>query len=730
MKCNYCENRCDVGNDNHGICAMYSLGDNGIVPRYKNQVSSITIGHIEDVPILHYYPGSLTLLMGTVGCNFDCRYCQNSPVARVYDTNHFRYELSPQQLVSKAKANGCQNIAFTVNEPVVSFPYFIEMAAEARRNGLQVGCATNAYFTQSAARIVAEHIDFVNISLKSLSDIFYRDYCQVAAVEPVLRNLRFLYESGVHVEVTTPIVPDMDDAEAEEIARTLGAISRDIPWHIFWLIPEYKMAEGEHTSVERLKNIRDKASAYLNYAFIGNMVGSEWLDTCCPECNTPLIKRIDALGCSSQLTDYRLADGKCPECGANIPVVGTYSLSFADGEATFCTVAPVPGLEEDLIGLLDVHGYQKFIDMRTGEKTTAQSSILSQISEIVSQEPYPGDEKSESDTWVTDMALKLCDVYHPDLVVLDYAQACFVSTSYPERKDEAYENTFDNISRFLEQTEYEPLVFGCGNLEPVIRQIDLEGILNTREEFLTTLFKHAYISNDVIADSSPEQLAALKDVATLVERKEFLESLSEGYCSEYADTLGDYIAIARPGIVFKGLNSQYRTSRLTAALDNWVPVYTELDRYPESITEVAPIVAEAVHRGRKVAFIVVEGSGFDNFPLPARKCRNYDGHYTYQMHQQYITLGTGVPYTKSPFQFPVGQRFWLQDYRPYPFSGRFHGVLENTLRHQIGDKKSISVGNRNILTHVCLEADISLECYCCYQHNFGTMVVFNKKILV
>ncbi|MBN1643353.1 MAG: radical SAM protein [Dehalococcoidales bacterium] len=730
MECSYCENRCDIGDGNHGICAMYSLGDYGIVPRYKNQVSSITIGRIEDVPVMHYYPGSLTLLMGTVGCNFDCRYCQNSPVARIYDKDHFRYELSPQQLVNKAAANGCQNIAFTVNEPVVSFPYFIEMAAEAKKAGLRVGCATNAYFTGSSARIVAEHIDFVNISLKALSDRFYRDYCQVDTVAPVLRNLRFLYESGVHVEVTTPIVPDMDDAEAEEIARTLGAISRDIPWHIFWLVPEYKMAEGEHISVERLKSIREKAGAYLNYAFIGNMVGSEWLDTCCPECGAPLIKRIDALGCGSQLTDYRLVDGKCPDCGADIPVVGKYSLSFADADVTTCPVVPVSGSGEGLYGLLDVHGHQKYIDMRTGEKTTARSPVLSQISEIISKEPYPGDEKPESDTWVTDIALKLCDTYRPDLVVLDYAQACFVSVSFPERKDEAYENTFANISRFLECTEYVPLVFGCGNLETVIQQVDLEGMLNTREEFLTTLFKHAYISKEVIADSSSDQLAALREVATLVEKKEFLESLSKGYCQEYAETLGDYIAIARPGIVFKGLNSQYRTSRLTVAQDKWVPVHTGLDTCPEDITQVAPVVVEAVRNGKKVAFIIVEGAGFDNFPLPARKCRNYDGHYTYQMHQQYITLGTGVPYTRSPFQFPVGQHFWLQDYRPYPFSGRFHRVLENTLRHQIGDRKSISVGNRNILTHVCLEADISLECYCCYQHNFGTMVVFNDKILV
>ena len=101
MECNYCENKCNIDERNHGICAMYSLGEDGIIPRHKNQVSTITIGRIEDVPILHFYPGSLTLLMGTVGCNFDCPYCQNSPVARSYDNNHFRFEFTPEQLVNK-----------------------------------------------------------------------------------------------------------------------------------------------------------------------------------------------------------------------------------------------------------------------------------------------------------------------------------------------------------------------------------------------------------------------------------------------------------------------------------------------------------------------------------------------------------------------------------------------------------------------------------------------------
>jgi pyruvate formate lyase activating enzyme len=679
---------------------------------------------------LHFYPGSLTLLMGTVGCNFDCDYCQNSPVTRNYTSAHFRYQMPPRQLVQKARALNCQNIAFSVNEPAVSLPYFLEIAIEAKKIGLRVGCGTNAYFTESIARTVSEHVDFVNISLKSLSDDFYRKYCQVPSVAPVLRNLGIFHEKGVHAEVTTPILPDMDDAETENIARTLSDIGKDIPWHIFWLIPEYKMDGGEHTSVERLISIKEKADTYLNYTFIGNLVGSEWMNTCCPQCKTPVIKRVNALGCASQLSDFSLTDNTCPSCGTSVAVAGEYSLSFGSSPETSRDISSLLKSEKKQIGLLDIHGFQKTLDMRTGEPTKIASPLISRVSDMIDNCPYPGDGKQESDTWVTDMALELCDISGPDLVMLDYAQACFQAVSFPDRKREGFKNVFSNISRFLQKTGYEPIILGCGGLEPVARRIDPEALLGANgDEVFSSFSKFAHISKRTIENAGSEKIADLERVSTLISREDYLESLEKGYTPQFSEDQGELIAIAKPGTIFMGINSSYHMPRLTPALEPWIPVYTTLDNCPQDITDVAPIVTDAVRQGKRVALIIIEGAGFDEFVLPARKCKNHDGLFIYMTHEQYITLGSGFSYPNSPDQFPCGQNFWQRDYRPYPFSARFHRTLSDRLSHKIGDKRSVSVGNRNILTHVCLEADISLECYCCFQHNFGTMVVFGEKAL-
>lgn len=724
MRCEICELGCEITAENYGRCRMYCLKEGVVVPRYENQVSSFSIGHIEDVPILHFYPGGLALLVGTTSCNFDCSYCENSYIARGSGENLFRHRLAPEELVSKAKAIDCRNVAFTVNEPTVSFPYFLRMAKAARKVGLKSGCATNGYFTTASVTSMAEQIDFVNVSLKSIRDDFYQGSCRVPSSVPVLRNIRVLYEKGVHVEITTPITPEMDEIEAGAIAREIAAISKDIPWHIFWLLPEYKMEGGEHVPVDRLIAMRNIAKEHLNYVFVGNLVGSEWLDTVCPVCHTTIVKRLNALCCGSQLVDYNLNKGECPRCGNKIPIVGELSLDFSD---TKTDSVLLPETAELTLGLLDVHGYQKLFDFKTGERVQVKSPLVSKVGDLICRRPYPGDAKTKSDTWVTDLALEMVELYRPDLVMLNYAQAWYATVNHPEERQVAFNNVFENTRRFLDKTGYSPLVIGLGGFEPVKHVIDLEDILGPRD-FTISSGKYAYISQQALRNISPRRMADLSQYWQFYTKKEFLDSLSTPYSTDFAAVLGDYITIAEPGVIFKGLNSFARVKDITGSLDKFIPVHTTLHP-PEDITRVAPVISDSVGHGEKVALIIVEGAGISDFPLsPVSRCRNYDGLFIYQMHEQYITLGTGIPYSESEYHFPLGN-YWLQDYRTYPFSSRFHRFLHNTIRNQTGEKKSLSVGNRSILTHVCLEADISLECYCFKMHNFGTMAVFHQKAL-
>ena len=723
MRCEVCELRCEISNEYFGRCGMYCLKDGQVSPRYDDQVSSFTVSRIEDVPILHFYPGSLTMTVGTASCNFDCAYCENSYIAREPAKALFRYRLTPEELVKKAVLLECKNIAFTVNEPTVSFPYFLEVAKAARKAGLKVGCASNGYFTVEAINELAEHLDFANISVKSLRDKFYQDVCHVPSVKPVLRNIRILHEKSVHVEVTTPIAPSIDEDEAKEIAREIAAINKNIPWHIFWLLPEYKMEDGDHVPVEKLIKIRQNAKEYLNYVFIGNLVGSDWLDTTCPTCNSVIIKRLNALGCGCQLVNFHFNDNKCPECGGQIHIKGEWSLSFAE-EKDQCTAQEKT--EKPALGLLDVHGYQKLFDFRNGERVKCSSPLLSEVGELIHNSPYPGDEKPESDTWVTDLALKMVDLYEPDLVMLDYAQAWFLAMNQSGDLDAAFQNVFSNVKRFLDNSGYTPMVIGLGGLEKVEKIIDMEALFKSTELTVSN-GKYAHFSRRAYQNVSQETLQELEKYWHLLTKQEYLDGFTTNYSKEFADSVSEYIAVAKPGVSFKGMSSMSSFEKLTNSLDKHIPVYTTITP-PTDLTQVAPIVSEAVCRGKKVALIMLEGVGLSNFPFPTvDKCQNHDGHFICQLQQQYITISTGVPYSRSEYRFPLGKDYWMKDYRPYPFSARFYRYLNNTINKRIGNKKSISVGNRNIMTHVCLEADISVECYCCFRHNFGTMAVFQQE---
>lgn len=727
MECTVCERRCDISADKYGYCGMYRLQDGRVVPRFENQVSSISIGRIEDVPMVHYYPGSLTLLSGTVGCNFDCKYCSNSKIARGSFENIFRYQITPQELVLKAKASGCQNIAFNANEPAVSFDYFLEVAAEARAQGLRVGCASNGYFTETAIHKLAQCIDFINISLKSASDKYYQEMCQVSSVDPVIRNIRYLVQKGVHVEITTPVVPQMKIDEAVSMAKTIGAISRDIPWHLFWLLPEYKMEECQFTSVEFLVDIRKAASKYLDYVFIGNLVASDWLNTHCPQCNTSLIQRVNASGCGSQLSGYRIKDGKCPTCGFVTPIVGDLSLQFQEGDKVVsCNFEDTLTSDNQRIGLLDAHGYQKIFNFKTGNKIEVESPLINEVSRLIHRRPYPGDEKPESDIWVTEMALDMLKIYPADLVLLNYAQAWFTSINEPALQEQAFKNTFAAVDSFISSSGFTPIILGLGGLEDITHTLELESLFGPQTGFIASGGNIAFISCKDLSDISPTGLKELQKHSRIFTKSEYLATIKNGYSAEFADRVGDYIAIANPGVVFKGLSPMHRNSTLTSSLDKEIPIYTPLPT-PKSIDKVIEVAHQAVQQGQKVAIIMVEGSGFKNFPYPAKKCLNSDGEFVYQMHDQYFTLGTGTPYISSSVQFPFSKSYFLNDYRAYPFSGRFHGTMENTPVQRFKDYKTLTTGNRNIATHLFLESDISIECCACYLHNFGTMTVFHEK---
>jgi pyruvate-formate lyase-activating enzyme len=303
---------------------MYYEDRGKVRERFPNRWS-YSVSRVESLPFYHAYPGSRSLTLGTSSCNFKCRYCSNSYIAckDPAELTENTYDMTAEELVRMAQKLNCHNIVFNVNEPTVSLPALLQLRKCAEKEGLPMGCLTNAYGTEESTETLASVFDFINIGLKGFTSGFYKDYIGVKSVDPILRNIRRL-STIRHVEVTTPVIQGVNDGELDSIAGFLADVDSNIPWHIFRLLPEYEMKGAEYPSIEKIGRAVESAREKLTYVYFHNFVGSEWVNTNCPGCGAEVIERF-SLGCGGdKLQDFRCLGNQCPECGQGIKIHGIF----------------------------------------------------------------------------------------------------------------------------------------------------------------------------------------------------------------------------------------------------------------------------------------------------------------------------------------------------------------------------------------------------------------------
>jgi pyruvate-formate lyase-activating enzyme len=275
------------------------------------------------MPFYHVSPGSQCLAIGTTGCNFRCRYCSNAFIAKEDPEiqQDRMYRLSPRELVGMARKLNCRSIVFNVNEPTVSLPTLLETAQEAKAAAVPMGCLTNGYATVEATELLASIFSFFNVSLKGISARFHRAYIGVGSSGPVLRTIRRLARDR-HVEVTTPIVQGANDSEIEAMADFLAGVDPEMPWHVFRLLPEDEMKGAEYPNIQAIDAALQSARERLPYLYFHNFVGSEWVNTLCPDCGRIVIERF-SLGCGGdKLKRLFCKESRCPDCGRKIKLLG------------------------------------------------------------------------------------------------------------------------------------------------------------------------------------------------------------------------------------------------------------------------------------------------------------------------------------------------------------------------------------------------------------------------
>jgi pyruvate formate lyase activating enzyme len=314
VQCILCPHKCILKHGERGECGVRKNINGNLFTENYGKISALHLDPIEKKPLYHFYPGSKILSIGSIGCNLSCSFCQNSEISQsTLDdftglTNFSTNDISRMAL----QYNENIGIAFTYNEPTVSFEFNIDTARLAKQAGLKVVVVSNGYISEQPLGELIPYTDAFNIDLKAFHQQFYKKMTG-GTLKPVLNTLKKIADSGRHLEITNLVIPGLNDEPepfrdmAIWIKEYLGEFT---VLHISRYHPAYKM-KLHSTPAETLHLFYRMARQYLHFVYLGNLHAGPGNDTFCPVCNHVMIKRegyvIKNVGVNQ--------DGSCRTCG-------------------------------------------------------------------------------------------------------------------------------------------------------------------------------------------------------------------------------------------------------------------------------------------------------------------------------------------------------------------------------------------------------------------------------
>lgn len=272
MRCDLCFHHCEIDEGKRGFCLSRGNKNGKIVPLNYGEITSLALDPIEKKPLRRFYPHSLILSVGSYGCNLKCPFCQNHEIS--YDTGKEVYmHLTPRELVHQAlrfKPQGNIGIAFTYNEPFVSFEYMYETFVLAKKQDLKTVIVTNGTIEKPYLEKILPYVDAMNIDLKGFRQEIYETLS--GDLETVKQCIEMSYPK-THVEVTTLIVPMLNDSYLDmgKEATYLASLSPDLPLHITRAFGRYKMTTFQATDLAVINRMYGIAKESLHYVYKGNV---------------------------------------------------------------------------------------------------------------------------------------------------------------------------------------------------------------------------------------------------------------------------------------------------------------------------------------------------------------------------------------------------------------------------------------------------------------------------
>jgi len=344
--CTLCPHDCRVPDGGRGACAVRYNSGGKLYTLVYDKVIARGVEPIEKKPLFHFHPGSTAYSIATVGCSLRCTFCQNWEISQ-WPKEHLPKRLNlageeedgepicprlanleaaipgepvtPEQIVKAALDSGAASIAYTFTEPTIFYELALDTARLAKAQGLHNLFVTSGYISEAPQRELAAVLDAANVDLKFFRDESYKRISRVR-LQPILDAIRRYHELGVWLEVTTLIVPGLNDSDEElkSIAQFIVSVSADIPWHVSRFYPAHQMMDRPPTTVAALrKAVAIGRAAGLHFVYEGNVPGDRGENTDCHQCGALLIERY-----GFYVIANRIRDGRCPDCGTTIAGVG------------------------------------------------------------------------------------------------------------------------------------------------------------------------------------------------------------------------------------------------------------------------------------------------------------------------------------------------------------------------------------------------------------------------
>lgn len=328
IQCQTCAHQCVILPKQRGICGVRANIDGSLYLLTYGRAIAENIDPVEKKPFFHFLPGTRSLSVATIGCNFRCDNCQNWDISQGSkkseitngEIEQMGADLPPEKIVEHALENNCPSISYTYTEPTIFLEYALDTMKLAKEKKLKNCWVSNGFMTKETLEMVAPYLDAINVDLKFFDDKSYQKYCG-GRLQPLLDNLKTIKKLGIWLEITTLVIPTLSDSEkmfkqiAQFIENELGA---ETPWHVsrFSGYLSWKLQNLPDTPIEKIQAAYQIGKeAGLKYVYSGNIPGIDSENTFCPRCDTLNIERS---GCHIERRDKK---GKCRQCGEELNLV-------------------------------------------------------------------------------------------------------------------------------------------------------------------------------------------------------------------------------------------------------------------------------------------------------------------------------------------------------------------------------------------------------------------------